>query len=129
MWGNDDDFVIIQNSEAHKAYYLFSHPEARSVFKDGSAVIGKNIKAIEPAYNAIMKWHPTYKPTGEDWKELGVIDTKIRKIMALGAKVAVLANNNPKLLEQKLSETTHLLPEESKQLSEGTKMLADKLKM
>lgn len=129
MWGNDDDFVVIENSEAHKAYYLFNHPEARSVFKNGSAVIGKNIRLIEPALNEIMGWNPTYKPQGEDWNELRVIDAKIRAIMALGAQVATLANNNPKLLEQKLSETIHLLPEENKQLSEGVNLLANKMRM
>lgn len=129
MWGNDDDFVIIENSEVHKAYYLFNHPESRSVFKNGSAVIGKNIRLIEPAYNAIMGWNATYKPNGDDGAEIRGIDSKIKPIMALGAKVAILANDNTKLLEQKLSEVMKFLPEENKELSEGTKMLADKMNM
>lgn len=57
-------------AEAHKAYYLFLNPDARGVFNNGLALVGKMILGIEPDYHATMGWNPTYKLQDEDWNIL-----------------------------------------------------------
>ena len=66
----ENQFYSIDADEAHKAYYLFTHPEERGVFENGVALIGKNIQGIEPDWNAIMEYNPDYELDYEDWNEL-----------------------------------------------------------
>lgn len=109
MWG--DDFVIVKNSEAHKAFYLFLNPEARVIFEDGSTVIGKNIKLIEPAWNEIMGWHPTHKLTGDDWGDINRlgIKQKMQEVTTKARDVAVAMKHNPQLASKKLSEAFEII--------------------
>ena len=75
----DEQYYIIEAEEAHKAYYLFNDPEARTTFKNGVALIGKNIQGIEPAYNETMGWNTTHKLDNDDWIEMrqkGIDKTK-----------------------------------------------------
>lgn len=101
-----DQYLIIDSEEAHKAYYLFLHPEERGVFKNGVALIGKNIQGIEPAYNETMGWNPTHNLDDYDWNELRSkkIDIKMRDLLAEAKKVSYLIEKNPRMLNEPLSE-------------------------
>lgn len=85
-----DQSYTIDADEAHKAYYLFLHPEERGIFNNGVAIIGKNITGIEPDYNATMGWNPSYTPEGVDWTEIREkkIDNKIRDVLYIAKQVA-----------------------------------------
>lgn len=100
----DEQFYIIEASEAHKAYYLFNNPESRTVFENGVALIGKNIQGIEPAWNETMGWNPKHKLDSDDWNEIRKSGKEEQmKLLQLNAKeIATLAEKNPKVLETKL---------------------------
>ena len=79
--------LTIDANEAHKAYYLFNHPDKRGTFDNGLAIKGSDIQRIEPDYNATMGWNHTHQLTGDDWNEIqrtGTAD-KFLSILA-GAK-------------------------------------------
>lgn len=98
----------IDADEAHKAYYLFLNPEKRSVFKNGVALIGQDIRSIEPDYQATMGWNPTHTLDGDDWNELREkgLDRELRNVIALAKEAAQLLP--PQSMNQPLSS---LLPE------------------
>ena len=100
----DNQFYIIDGSEAHKAYYLFMNPEARSVFENGTAIIGKNIQGIEPAWNETMGWNPTHKLDDDDWNEIrrSGKEKEMRLLQQNAKEIATLAVKNPSVLETKL---------------------------
>ncbi len=92
----------IDISEAHKAYYLFLHPEVRSIFSDGLAIKGSDIQSIVPDYQATMGWNTTHVLGDDDMaeiKKLGV-DRKIRDMMARAKEVAMICK--PQDLNQSL---------------------------
>src|SRR3990167_9957544 len=97
-----EQYLVIESEEAHKAYYLFLHPEERGVFKNGLALVGKNIQEIQPAYNETMGWNPTHTLDDDDWNELRAkgIDVKLRDILAEAKKVSYLAEKNPQILNK-----------------------------
>ena len=65
-----DQQHTIGGEEAHKAYWLFSHPDERGVFSNGVAVVGADIRSIEPDYNAMMGWNPSYALQDADWGDI-----------------------------------------------------------
>lgn len=107
----EDQYMVIENEEAHKAYFLFSNPEARTIFNNGVALIGKDIKGIEPAYNELMGWNPSHRLTGEDWNEIrrSKVDVKMQGTLQEAKRVAILAEQKPEVLKQQLSEAKLLL--------------------
>jgi hypothetical protein len=107
----EDEYYVIKNSEAHKAYYLFEHPEARTVFSNGVALRGEDIRGIEPAWNEMMGWNPTHKLDNDDWNEINKsgIKEKINEVIDEAQKIAKLAEKNMELLNLKLSEAKQLL--------------------
>lgn len=121
-----DQHYTIEADEAHKAYYLFLHPEQRGVFNNGVAVIGQDIRSIEPDYQATMGWNNTHQLDSDDWNEIhqsGIVP-EIRSMLITARQVAQLAL--PEQMNQPLSqlmdrqEEAELLPE--------TKSLTTKLK-
>ena len=102
----DDQFYTIDESEIHKAYYLFMNPESRTIFSDGVAIIGKNIQGIEPDYHSTMGWNKTHRLDTDDFNEMrekGILQ-KFTGIMSKGKEVAELAIQNQNLLKQQLQD-------------------------
>jgi hypothetical protein len=85
----EQEFTIDAN-EAHKAYYLFNNPEKRGTFSNGLALRGSDIQRIEPDYNTMMGWNPTYQLTNDDWNEVHAtgIMQKVQGIMSGAKEVA-----------------------------------------
>jgi hypothetical protein len=107
----NEQYYIIDGDEAHKAYYLFNNPEARTTFSNGVALIGKNIQGIEPAYNETMGWNTTHKLEDDDWNEIRTkgIDKKLRDVLSLAKEISVLAEGNSEILKKTLTENQGLL--------------------
>ncbi len=107
---NEQNYII-EDEEAHKAYYLFNHPEARTTFNNGVALIGKNIQGIEPAWNETMGWNPTHRLDDDDWNDIrkNGFDKKVRDALEDGKRIAQLAEKNPQVLQKTLSEAKQLL--------------------
>lgn len=85
----DQEYTIDAN-EAHKAYYLFNHPDERGTFDNGLAIKGSDIQRIVPDYHATMGWNPTHRLDSDDMNELhttGVMQ-KLQTIMGLASDVA-----------------------------------------
>lgn len=107
----DEQHYIIENEEAHKAYYLFNNPDARTVFNNGVALIGKHIQGIEPAWNESMGWNPTHKLDDDDWNDIRKrgVDVKLRDILSEAKRISYLAEKNPQILNLPLSEIEETL--------------------
>lgn len=107
----DDQYYLIEDEEAHKAYFLFSNPEARTVFNNGVALIGKNIQGIEPAWNETMGYNPTHKLGDDDWNEIRKrgVEKSMRLVIQEAKDIAQIAETKPELLKMPLSETKQLL--------------------
>lgn len=108
---SDDEKFTIEAEEAHKAYHLFLNPEKRGVFNNGVAIVGSNIKAIKPDYNATMGWNASYKLTDDDWSDIRSkgVDVKLQEIISTASNVAKLADGKPELLQLPLSEASTFL--------------------
>lgn len=83
----------IDGEEAHKAYYLFLHPEERGIFKNGLAICGKEIQEIVPDWQATMGWNPTYNVAPEDWNEIRAsgADRRMNAMLTAAREVATMA--------------------------------------
>lgn len=60
----------IPAEEAHKAYYLFFNPDARSVFSTGLAIKGSEIQEVMPDYQGTMGWNADHYLKADDWAEI-----------------------------------------------------------
>lgn len=102
----NDQFYSIDSEEAHKAYYLFMNPDARAIFSNGVAIIGKNIQGIEPDYHATMGWNGSHKMDSEDWNQIRGegIDRKLRYVMEKAKDLAYKIDNNQNYMSLPLSE-------------------------
>lgn len=107
----DNQYYTIENEEAHKAYFLFNNPDARTIFKNGVAIIGKNIQGIEPAWNETMGWNPSHKLDDDDWNDIRrhSKDKELRNVLEEAKNVALLAEKNSELLMLPLSEAKNKL--------------------
>lgn len=125
----EDQYYVIDGNESHKAYYLFMNPEERGVFKNGVALIGKNIQGIEPAWNETMGWNPTHELDDDDWNEIHQkgIKPKMRELLTEAKRVMPLIEKNKALLQINLSEIVKELPQPK--FSEDIKKLTDKFKV
>lgn len=99
-----DQEYSIDGEEAHKAYYLFLHPEARGVFGNGLAIKGDQIQEIVPDWQGTMGWNSTHNLDSDDWNEIRGkgIDIIVSKKLSEAKDVARLAK--PQELELPLSQ-------------------------
>ena len=99
-----EQYLIIENEEAHKAYYLFMHPEERGIFNNGVALIGKNIQGIEPAYNETMGWNPSHQLDDDDWNDIRQhgVDRELRDVLSEAKQIAQLAEKSPEMIMKPL---------------------------
>lgn len=123
----EDQQISIPMQEAHKAYYLFKHPEARGVFNNGVALIGKNIQEIKPDWNKTMGWTDTHELDSYDFLELRNkgVEEKMRELIVKAKDVAMLGEEKKELLQEKLQDCMDLLLTNSQE----SKLLADKFKI
>lgn len=98
------DFSI-DAEEAHKAYYLFLHPNERGTFSNGLAIRGQDIQRIEPDYQGTMGWNPTHRLDEDDWNQIKKykVDKKLRDLM-YEAKQLAQSPTIDKLLGSKMTE-------------------------
>lgn len=103
---DDEQKYTIDAEESHKAYYLFRHPEERGVFSNGLALVGRDIRAIQPHYHATMGWNPTHDLDNDDWNEINSkgISEKIKYFMGRGSELSYLAEMQPEILGKRISE-------------------------
>lgn len=86
----EQEYTINAN-EAHKAYFLFNHPEKRGTFDNGIAIKGSDIQRIVPDYQATMGWNHTHTLTDDDYNQMhteGVLQ-KFEKILKIAKDVAL----------------------------------------
>lgn len=117
-----DQAYSIPMEEAHKAYYLFFNPDARTVFADGLALKGSDIDRIEPDYQGSMDWNPNHILDQDDLNEIHKlgIDSKLRLVMNRASSVAKIASEE--MLNLPLSSVLEMHPElaTSSERREGT---------
>jgi hypothetical protein len=89
-----DQAFSVAYEEAHKAYYLFFNPDARTVFSNGLAIKGSDIDRIEPDYQGVMGWNPTHSLDEDDMNEIRSkgVDKKIGEAMARAKDAARLCS-------------------------------------
>lgn len=106
-----DQAFSVSTEEAHKAYYLFFNPDARSSFSDGLAIKGSEIERIEPDYQGSMGWNSTHTLDDDDMNEIRNkgVDRKLRGIMSQAMEVAKIAQ--PEDLQLWLSEALKKYPQ------------------
>jgi hypothetical protein len=104
-----DEYKIIQDEEAHIAYYLFANPDKRAILSGGVTLRGSDIHDIQPAYNETMGWNPTHRLTDDDWNEIRSkgIEKKLIQKLTLAKTVAV--RMSPKDISTPLPEVAKTL--------------------
>lgn len=108
----EDQRIDIPMQEAHKAYYLFKHPEARGVFDNGIALVGKNIQEIRPNWNKTMGWNETHQLGDDDWNEISALGVG-KKMTALLSRAKEVGENlglNPNMMKMTLGQILESAP-------------------
>jgi hypothetical protein len=82
----------IDADEAHKAYYLFNHPDERGTFSNGLALSG--VRDVIPDYQGTMGWNPTHVLDSDDWNEIhsSGAGKKLQAFMSAGKEIARLGD-------------------------------------
>lgn len=122
----DQEYSIDAN-EAHKAYYLFNHPDKRGTFNNGLAI--SNVQDVVPDYQGTMGWNPTHILDNNDWNEIRKkkVHTKLRNILASAKEIAKLADSEE--IKQPLSLLLKGKYKAIKKPNIEVKQLSDKLKV
>lgn len=78
--------------EAHKAYYLFLHPESRGIFNNGLALKGDQIQEIIPDWQGTMGWNPSHTLDANDWNEIrqSGAEEKMRTMLESAKEIVTL---------------------------------------
>ena len=107
----EDQAFFVDEQEVHKAYYLFLNPDKRSVFNNGTALIGKDIKSIEPDFHGELGFNRGYTMIAEDYAIInrkGGVGEKAQAITARAKDVAYMAENDQSVLNLPLGEVKML---------------------
>jgi hypothetical protein len=99
-----DQCHSVSIDEAPKAYYIFMNPEKRAVFSGGLALVGQDVRKIEPDYHGTMGWNLSHALDGDDWNEIRTsgVERKLREAMQVAQKIA--QTNRMDLIQLPLSE-------------------------
>ena len=102
----EDQRIDIPMQEAHKAYYLFKHPEARGVFDNGVALTGKVIQEIRPNWNKTMGWNDSHELGDDDWNQITStgVGKKMQALMSRAKEVGENLGLNPAMMKMSLGE-------------------------
>lgn len=127
---NETDYISVSENELPKAIWLFKQGSNRAVFEEG-AVRGQDIMRIVPDWHSSQGWNKGWKMTADDFADVRHLENPYKETYSEANLIADFAikSNNTDILNLPLEEAITFLPEENKELTEGTKMLADKLKM
>ena len=108
----EDQRIDIPMQEAHKAYYLFKHPEARGVFDNGIALVGKNIQEIRPNWNKTMGWNETHQIGDDDWNEINGagVGEKMKALLSRAKEVGENLGLNPNMMKMTLGQILESAP-------------------
>lgn len=84
----------IDANEAHKAYYLFLNPDARSIFSNGLALKGSQIDEIIPDWQGTMGWNPSHVLDAADWEEISSSGAhrEMQNILSAAKEIATLGH-------------------------------------
>jgi len=107
----EDQAFFVDEQEVHKAYYLFLNPDKRSVFNNGTALIGKDIKSIEPDFHGELGFNRGYTMIEEDYgiiNRKGGIGEKAKHITYKAKQIAYSAEKDTTLLNIPLSQIKSL---------------------
>lgn len=122
----EDQKYTIDADEAHKAYFLFLNPDARGIFANGLAIIGRHIQAIQPDYHATLGYNKTHKLDSDDWNEINGsgVEKRMQETIERAKSIAGAISGNPGLLSLKMSEIElfgkpEQLPGQIKAMTEG----------
>ena len=85
-----DQEYSIPAEEAHKAYFLFAHPNKSAIFSNGLAIKGSQIQTIKPDYVGSMGWNDTHTLDSYDMNEIRTlgVDRKLRNMMSFAKQIA-----------------------------------------
>lgn len=117
----------IDVEEAHKAYYLFTHPDERGIFSNGLAIKGDQIQEIVPDWQGTMGWNATHVLDSDDWNEINSsgIGVKLNSLLSIAKELGLHGKHEN--LNLPLSSLIVKAPE--LETSPLTKSLAEKFKM
>jgi hypothetical protein len=107
----EEQAFFVDESEVHKAYFLFLNPDKRSIFNNGSAIVGRDIKSIEPDYHGALGFNRGYTMVAEDYAIInreGGVGKKAQEITARAKDVAYMAENDQSVLNLPLGEVKML---------------------
>lgn len=105
-----DQSFSVPAEEAHKAYYLFFNPDARTVFSTGLALKGSDIQHIEPDWQGTMDWNPAHVLDTDDWNDIRRSGVQSDMRIMLERAQAVAKIGDPKDLALSLSEALNHHP-------------------
>lgn len=127
---NEEENISINENELAKAISLFMSAKGRALFENG-AIRGQDIKRVVPDWHKVMGWNRSWKITPDEYSDIKHLEKGYNETYNQASLLAELATktNRLELLLKPFSEAVLFLPEQNKEISEGSKLLASKMKM
>lgn len=128
---NEADYITINENELPKALVLFKEPNNRAVFENG-AVRGQDIMRIVPDWHTDQGWNKGWKMTPDDFSDIKHLESGYKKTYAQAELIAdtAIKTGNREMLNKPFAEALELTPkQEVNEITSGTKMLAEKMRM
>lgn len=101
----EDQEVPVPTDDAHRAYYVYLTPGARTVLSNGYTLRHDEVQRIAPDFHAAMGWNRNYKMGPDDYREIERTGTdgKLKSLMARASDTARLAQSDQRILAAPLS--------------------------